>query len=242
MQIDILTIFPEMFAGPFGASIIKRAVAAGQVAIHLHDIRAFATGRHRSVDDIPYGGGAGMVMRPEPVVAALEAVPRSGTRAVRILLTPQGELLRQSIVQDLAGCDQLILLCGRYEGIDDRVRQGWIDREISIGDYVLSGGEPAAMVVVDAVTRLLPGVLGNAASTQEESHAGGVLEYPHFTRPPEFRGYTVPEVLQSGNHQAIARWRREQALQWTVRRRPDLLATADLTDAERQYLSTHTQE
>lgn len=242
MRIDILTIFPEMFAGPFGASIIKRAVAAGQVAIHLHDIRAFATDRHRSVDDLPYGGGAGMVMRPEPVVAALEAVPRSGTRSMRILLTPQGELLRQPIVQGLAGCDQLILLCGRYEGIDDRVRQGFIDREISIGDYVVSGGEPAAMVVVDAVTRLLPGVLGNAASTQEESHAGGVLEYPHFTRPSEFRGYTVPEVLLSGNHQAIARWRREQSLQWTVRRRPDLLATADLTDAERQYLSTHTQE
>lgn len=223
MQIDILTIFPEMFAGPFGSSIIKRAQAAGHLEVACHDIRDFADDKHRSVDDIPYGGGAGMVMRPEPLVAALESItPRSGSFA-RILLCAQGRPLAQTVARRLAAIDHVVLICGRYEGVDERFRQGWVDEEVSIGDYVVSGGEIPAMVVVDAVTRLLPGVLGNPDSLQEESHAQGLLEYPQYTRPAVFRGVSVPEVLMGGNHQAIAAWRREQSLRRTLQRRPELL-------------------
>lgn len=223
MQIDILTIFPEMFAGPFASSIIKRAQEAGHLEVACHDIRDFAVDKHRSVDDVPYGGGAGMVMRPEPLVAALESIaPRSESFA-RILMCAQGRPLSQSLARRLAALEHVVLICGRYEGVDERVRQGWVDEEISIGDYVLSGGEIPAMVVVDAVTRLLPGVLGNPDSLQEESHAQGLLEYPQYTRPAVFRGVAVPEVLMSGNHQAIAAWRREQSLRRTLQRRPELL-------------------
>ena len=223
MKFQILSLFPEFFEGPLQASILGRAADKELVDYELVDIRDFATDKHRTTDDQPYGGGAGMVMKPEPLVAALEQAKQVQPDAPRILMSPQGEPLRQPLVEELAECSGLILVCGRYEGVDERVRRDWIDREISVGDYVLSGGEPAALVVVDAVTRLIPGVLGNQASVDEESFADSMLEYPHYTRPREFRGRQVPEVLLSGNHQKIAQWRRQQALERTRERRPDLL-------------------
>lgn len=225
MRFDIVSIFPGMFESPLSDSIIKRARDAGAIEVHHHDIRDKTTDPHRTVDDAPYGGGAGMVMKPEPIVAAVEAVPREG-KSLRVYLTPQGEQLSQRVVKELKQYDQLVLICGRYEGVDERARTIIADREISIGDYVLSGGELAAMVVVDAVTRLLPGVLGNEDSIEEESFEQGTLEYPHYTRPDVFRGEAVPEVLKSGNHAEIARWRREQAVKRTAERRPDLLENA----------------
>lgn len=225
MRIDILTLFPGMFRGPFEESIIKRAVERGLLEIGIHNIRDFAPGRHRVADDYPYGGGAGMVMKPEPVFAAVEAVRRPDSRV--ILMTPQGRLFTQSIAQDLSRLDHLVLLCGHYEGVDERVRDHLVDDELSIGDYVLTGGELPAMVVVDAVARLVPGVLGAGESAVEESFAAGLLEYPHYTRPPDFRGWRVPQVLLSGNHARISRWRREQSLLRTLRRRPELLTPED---------------
>lgn len=222
MQIDILTIFPEMFAGVLGATILKRAQQAGALAVATHDIRAFATDKHHSVDDLPYGGGAGMVMKPEPLVAAIESIAPRAQPFARIALCAQGRVLTQAVVRELAAYQHLVLVCGRYEGIDERVYDGWIDQAISIGDFVVSGGEIPAMVVVDAVTRMLPGVLGNADSLCEESHTAGLLEYPQYTRPPIFRDREVPAILQSGNHQAIARWRQEQSVERTKIRRPDL--------------------
>ncbi len=205
MHFDIFTLFPGMFQGPFTESILKRAQERGLLSIALHNIRDVTTDRHHIVDDYPYGGGAGMVMKPEPIFAAIEAVYQSGPI---ILLTPQGRLFNQHIAMELAAEPRLTLLCGHYEGIDERVRQHLVTDEISIGDYVLTGGELAAMIVVDAVSRLLPGVLA-ADSTQEESHTSGLLEYPQYTRPPEFRGWRVPDVLLSGHHEQIARWRRK---------------------------------
>ena len=224
VRIDIVTIFPEMFAGPFDASIIRRARDAALVEIAIHDLRDWTTDRHRSVDDAPFGGGPGMVMRPEPWFGALESQREQSPPGRAILLTPQGRPLTQAIAAELAAESRLILMCGRYEGVDERVR-GLADDEISVGDYVLSGGEPAAIVLVDALVRLLPGALGSEDSTAEESFIGGLLEYPHYTRPAEFRGQAVPDVLLSGNHAEIARWRREQRLQRTRDRRPDLLPT-----------------
>jgi len=227
LRIDILTIFPEMFAGPFGASIIERAIASGALQVTCHDIRAFATDKHHKVDDIPYGGGAGMVMKPEPLVAAIESIVACAQPFRRVALCAQGRVLTQAVAQEFASTAQhLVLVCGRYEGIDERVHEGWIDDAISIGDYVLSGGEIPAMVLVDAIARLLPGVLGNPESLTEESHRAGLLEYPHYTRPEDFRGRRVPDILRSGNHQAIAQWRAEQALQRTLDRRPDLVDKA----------------
>lgn len=226
MRFDIVSIFPGMFESPLSDSIIKRAREMGAISVHHHDIREQTTDPHRTVDDSPYGGGAGMVMKPEPIVQAVEAVPREGN-CLRVYLTPQGEQLTQEVVKELKAYDQLVLICGRYEGVDERARKIIADREISIGDYVLSGGELAAMVVVDAVTRLLPGVLGNESSIQEESFEQGTLEYPQYTRPDVFRGEAVPEVLKGGNHAEIARWRREQALKRTAERRPDLLEKAE---------------
>lgn len=223
MRIDLLTIFPEMFSGPFDSSIIKRACDRGALEVACHDIRAFATDTHRKVDDVPYGGGPGMVMKPEPLVAAIEAITPLGASYRRVLLCAQGRTFSHRIAKEFAGVDHLLLVCGRYEGVDERVRDGWIDDEISIGDYILSGGECAAMVVVDTVTRLLPGVLGNAESLQEESFSRGLLEYPQYTRPEVFRDQIVPKVLTSGDHQAIAAWRREASLARTLQRRPDLL-------------------
>ena len=219
----VLTLFPEFFRGPLQTSMLGRAVDDGALEVDVTDIRDFATDRHRRTDAKPYGGGAGMVMKPEPLVGALEFARERRPDAPRILLTPQGEPFRQSVAEGLVGGEGAILVCGRYEGVDQRVRDGWIDREVSVGDFVLSGGEPAALIVIDAVMRLLPGVLGNERSLDEESFAGDTLEYPQYTRPREFRGRSVPEVLLSGDHARIAEWRREQARERTEERRPDLL-------------------
>ncbi len=215
MHIDIFTLFPGMFQGPLTESILKRAQERELLSIALHNIRDATTDKHHVVDDYPYGGGAGMVMKPDPVFAAVEAVYQSGPI---ILLAPQGRLFNQQTAQELSLHPRLTLLCGHYEGVDERVRQHLVTDEISIGDYVLTGGELAAMVVVDAVARLLPGVLAEA-STEEESHTSGLLEYPQYTRPPDFRGWQVPDILLSGHHEQVARWRRKEALRLTRERR-----------------------
>ena len=222
MKIDVLTLFPAMFAGPFDESIVARAVKAGIVEIGIHNLRDWTSDRHRTADDKPFGGGAGMVMKPEPLFKAIEAL-KAGPKSVVVLLTPQGEPLRQALVAELAAQPHLILVCGHYEGVDERVIEHAVDREISIGDYVLSGGELPAMVLVDAVVRLQPGALGSPESALDESHSTGLLEYPQYTRPAEFRGWRVPDVLISGHHGEVERWRRAQALERTKRRRPDLL-------------------
>jgi tRNA (guanine37-N1)-methyltransferase len=237
VQFDILTLFPDMFTGPFSESIIKRAREAGLIRIAIHNIRDYATGRHQVTDDTPYGGGGGMIMKPEPIFAATEAVLGDDPDVPRILLTPQGRILTQQVARTLSRQRRLLLICGRYEGVDERVHRYLATDEISIGDYVLSGGELPAMVLVDTITRLIPGVLGDPAATFEDSHAGGLLEYPHYTRPPVFRDQAVPDVLLSGHHAAIATWRREQALRRTLERRPDLLAHARLGAEELALLA-----
>ena len=219
LRIDVVTIFPELFPGPLGASIPGRALERGLATLRAHDLRQWGLGRHRSVDDYPYGGGAGMIMRVEPIAGALSAL--SGPQTTRILFDPGGIVFSQAVAHDLAAREHLLLICPRYEGVDARVR-GMVDMEISIGDYILSGGELPAMVVIDAVLRLLPGAI-DEASPLDESFADGLLEYPQYTRPPEFEGQTVPEILLSGDHGAVDRWRREQATERTRRRRPDLL-------------------
>jgi tRNA (guanine37-N1)-methyltransferase len=233
MHFDVLTLFPGMFAGAFDASIIKRAQEAGIASIHLHNIRDYTRNKHHVVDDTTYGGGDGMVMKPEPIFEAVEAVRQLDTRV--ILLTPQGRLFDQGAAQRLAQQSRLALICGRYEGVDERV-SSLADEELSIGDYVLSGGEPAAIVMVDAIVRLLPGAIGAEGGAAGDSHATGLLEYPQYTRPADFRDMHVPEVLLSGNHQEIERWRRQQALRRTLERRPDMLAIADLTEEDRRFL------
>ena len=242
MRFDILTLFPAMFQGPMTESILKRARERGLLSVHLHDIRDYATDKHRTVDDTPYGGGGGMVMRVGPLVAAIEDVRGEDADAPVILLTPQGRTFTQAVAQELAQHQRLILVCGRYEGVDERVRQLAITDEISVGDYVLTGGELAAMIIVDAVARLIPGVLGARWAAEEDSHAMGLLEYPHYTRPPEFRGLRVPDVLLSGDHGAVERWRREQAIRRTWRRRPDLLLSATLSEAEQWLLAALAEE
>ena len=242
MRIDILTLFPQMFESPFSVGIFKRAVDQGLVRLEVHNMRDYAHDKHLTVDDYPYGGGAGMVLKPEPIFEAVEAVKSnialkqevSGVSV--ILLSPRGRLFSQQIAQELSKYSNIILICGRYEGVDERVCEYLVTDEISIGDYVLSGGELAAMVVVDAVVRLFPGVVGSEDSLMDESHTSGLLEYPQYTRPAEFRGWSVPEVLLSGNHAQIAKWRREQALVRTSKRRPDLLERASLSSEERQWL------
>jgi tRNA (guanine37-N1)-methyltransferase len=234
MHIHVLTLFPEMFGSPLSVGILHRARERGLLTVSLHQLRDYASGRHLQVDDTPYGGGQGMVLKPEPLVAAIEHVAAMG-RPRRILLTPQGVPFTQARAEALAAEPALLLVCGRYEGVDERVRDV-VDEELTIGDYVLSGGEPAALVVLDAVARLVPGVLGNEASPQDESYSTGLLEYPQYTRPPEFRGARIPDVLLSGDHAAIARWRREESLRRTFERRSDLLAYAPLDDADRAFL------
>jgi tRNA (guanine37-N1)-methyltransferase len=235
LRIDILTLFPEMFTGPFGASIIKRAIDRRLVNMNIHNFRDCAYDSHHTVDDYAYGGGAGMVLKPEPVFEAVESLDKEASGSLSIiLLTPQGRPFSQCVAQELSGYNQLILICGRYEGIDERVREHLATDEISIGDYVLSGGELAAMVVVEAVVRLIPGVLGSEASLMNDSHVNGLLEYPQYTRPATYRGWSVPEVLLSGNHAQIAKWRREQAIQRTRERRPELLERAPLKTADKQ--------
>ena len=220
MRIDVVTLFPELFEVPLKTSLLGKAVEGGLLEVEAHDLRRWGLGRHRSVDDQPYGGGAGMVMRPEPLFDAVDHLRSDAARV--ILLSPRGRVLTQRKVEELAQVEHTILLCGRYEGVDERVATGLADEELSIGDYVLAGGEVAALVVIEAVSRLVPGVLGNARSLASESHTSGALEYPQFTRPPEFRGMRVPDILLSGDHGAVERWRREQSEELTRARRPDL--------------------
>jgi tRNA (guanine37-N1)-methyltransferase len=267
MKFEIVTIFPDFFRGPLDFGIVRRArhETSGLIKISVHDLRSFTRDKHRTVDDRPFGGGEGMVLKPEPLfecVESLGAAPRSErvTRAAAktakesvILLSPQGEMFTQAVAQELAQLERIVLICGRYEGVDERVSEGLADREISIGDYVLSGGELGAAVIVDAVTRLLPGALGNEASAQQESFtaaqkighdgpdstcaSGGLLDYPHYTRPAEFRGMAAPEVLIGGNHEQIRKWRRRKALEKTLRNRPDLLARETLSEEDRKLLA-----
>jgi len=259
MKIDIVTIFPEFFRGLLDHGIIRRARETGLAAIEVHDLRAFAHDRHKTVDDRPFGGGEGMVLKPEPIFECIEALQvaareeRSAAESV-ILLSAQGKRFDQSVANELAGLERIVLICGRYEGVDERVGQYLADRELSIGDYVLSGGELGAAVIVDCITRLIPGAVGNQASTQQESFttfspahtgdgpsstctSGGLLDYPHYTRPADFRGMGVPEVLASGNHDEIRRWRRRTALEKTLRNRPDLLHEAALSDEDKKLLA-----
>jgi tRNA (guanine37-N1)-methyltransferase len=268
MRFDIITIFPDFFTSIFGHGVARRAIANGLVEVACHDLRNFTHDRHRTVDDRPFGGGEGMVLKPEPITEAIEALgiapktERDQRKESVILLSAQGAPFTQAVARELAGLDRIVFLCGRYEGVDERVNQLHCDRELSIGDYVLSGGELAAAVISDATMRLLPGVLGNEASSAFESFgpshselhahfspedgapplsthgAGGLLDYPHYTRPAEFRGLAIPDVLAGGNHEQIRKWRRERALEKTLRNRPDLLENADLTAEDRKFLAT----
>lgn len=246
MHFDILTLFPGIFEGVFSESIVKRVCEAGLVSIAIHNIRDYATDKHHITDEPPYGGGGGMIMKPEPIFRAVEAIlgleEGQKPEVPVVLLSPQGRLFIQSVARELSRHPHLVLICGHYEGVDERVRQFLATDEISIGDYVLTGGEIPAMVIVDAVTRLVPGVLGDPGATFEDSHAESILEYPHYTRPSVFRGHPVPEVLLSGNHAEIVRWRRQEALRRTFERRPDLLAKAQLSPADREFLRYLAQE
>ena len=261
MKINLITIFPDFFRGPLDYGIVRRAREAGLAEIAVHDLRAFAHDRHRTVDDRPFGGGEGMVLKPEPLfecVEALQVTPREmrvagGCRESVVLLSAQGRRFDQRVAHELTALERMVLICGRYEGVDERVAEHLADRELSIGDYVLSGGELAAAVIVDAITRLIPGAVGNEASTRQESFtvglsangngpdstcaSGGLLDYPHYTRPAEFRGLQVPEVLSSGNHEEIRRWRRQKALEKTLRNRPDLLDQVGLNEEDRKLLA-----
>jgi tRNA (guanine37-N1)-methyltransferase len=262
MKADIVTIFPDFFRGPLDHGITRRACEMGLAKFEVHDLRQFTHDRHRTVDDRPFGGGEGMVLKPEPIFECLESLqvtPRDERVAARVkesvvILSAQGQKFTQAIASELAGLDRIVLLCGRYEGVDERVVDFLADRELSIGDYVLSGGELAAAVVIEAVTRLLPGAVGNEASTRQESFtahvetervngadstcgSGGLLDYPHYTRPADFRGMTVPEALLNGNHEEIRRWRREQALKKTLRNRPDLIDGVELTEEDTKILA-----
>jgi len=239
MKIDVLTTFPEVFAPILGASILKRAQGSGILAPAVHDLRRWTADRHGTTDDTPYGGGAGMVMKPEPFFAAVEELrcpAQSGCAEEIVLLTPQGQPFTQDIARDLSTKDHLILLCGHYEGVDERVREHLATRRVSIGDYVLTGGELPAMILIDAVTRLLPGALGAEEAAESDSFADGLLEYPHYTRPADFRGWTVPGILLSGHHDQIRRWRRKESLRRTRALRPDLFDKLDLTDEDRELL------
>ncbi len=239
MRFDVLTIFPEMFTSFLNTSIIRRAREQGQINVNVTDIRAYSRDKHRRVDDYPFGGGPGMVMQAEPIFLTLEAlVGKEGLSGLPvILLSPQGEIFNQDLASQLAEKERMVFICGRYEGIDERVRQVLVTREISVGDYILTGGELPAMVVIDAVTRLLPEVIGAAEGIKEDSFAMGTLEYPQYTRPRSFRGLKVPEVLLSGNHERIRLWRRQQALKRTWQRRPDLLSKLKLSPEEQLFLA-----
>lgn len=238
MLFDVFTLFPEVFIPYLETSILQRARSRGLVDVQLHNIRDWTTDRHHICDDMPYGGGGGMVMKPEPVFMAVESVLGTPPACPLILLDPQGRVFTQEIARELTQFSHLGLLCGHYEGIDERIRQHLVTDEISIGDYVLSGGELPALVLIDAITRLIPGALGDPQGAWDDSHATGLLEYPHYTRPPEFRGLRVPDVLLSGDHARIAKWRRQQALLRTRQRRPDLLMKADLSDSDRAFLTS----
>lgn len=241
MKIDILTLFPELFASPFAESILGKAQERGLLSIESHNLRNWAQGKHKITDDTPYGGGDGMVFKPEPIARALQDLRTQRPKARVVLMTPQGRTFSQQDAQRLS-CEQgLILVCGRYEGVDERIRS-LVDEELSIGDFILTGGEPAAMVVVDAVARLIPGVLGSSGSAAGDSFSDGLLEYPQYTRPAEFEGQAVPDVLLSGNHAAIADWRRREQLRRTLERRPDLLDGAALSDDDRMFVDSLIRE
>jgi len=237
MRFDVLTLFPELFSSFLKETILGRAVKAGLVDIRLVNIRSFARGRHLVTDDRPFGGGEGMVMKPGPVLRALESIDRTKDRSLVLLLTPQGRTFDQPLAWELSRMEQIILICGRYEGVDERIRTSSVDLELSIGDYVLSGGEMAAMVVMDAVSRLVPGVLGGERSAQEDSFEEGLLEYPQYTRPRVFKNKEVPAVLLSGDHEKIRVWRRTESLKRTLERRPDLLEKANLTEEDKRILA-----
>jgi len=236
IRFDVLSIFPEMLISPLSFSLLKKAQEKGLVNINLHDIRNWAEDKHKMTDDAPYGGGCGMVMKVEPVEKALAAVKISPENSLVVLMTPQGETFNQTIAAELAGKKQVIIICGRYEGFDERIREHLADREISIGDYILTGGELSALVLIDAVSRLIPGVLGNEESIVRESFSSGLLEYPQYTRPAEYKGWKVPDVLVSGNHAEIELWRKNESIQRTYKRRPDLLAKINLSPQEKKNL------
>jgi tRNA (guanine37-N1)-methyltransferase len=266
MKFEVVTIFPDFFRGPLDYGIVRRAREAGLIEVSLHDLRDFTTDRHRTVDDRPFGGGEGMVLKPEPLfkcvesmgIAPVEQRRRGTAKQTVILLSPQGQMFTQGLAQDLAALDRAVIVCGRYEGVDERVADALADREISVGDYVLSGGELGAAIIIDAVTRLLPGALGNEASARQESFtagtkigfegpdstcgSGGLLDYPHYTRPAEFRGMAVPEVLIGGNHEQIRKWRRRKALEKTLRNRPDLLSREGLSEADAKLVEELKQQ
>ncbi|GAB1469278.1 tRNA (guanosine(37)-N1)-methyltransferase TrmD [Chloroflexota bacterium] len=245
MQFEVFTLLPEVFPSYLDTSILKRARERELISVHIHNIRDYTHDKHHTTDDTPYGGGGGMVMKPDPVFEAIESVlgldplqtpPKPEDAIPIILLTPQGRVFNQSIAKQLSQHKKIALLCGRYEGIDERIRENLVTDEISIGDYVLTGGEIPALILIDAVSRLLPDVLGDPTGAEDDSHAMGLLEYPHYTRPPEFRGGKVPEVLLSGDHKKIDVWRREQALERTFRKRPDMLEKADLTKEDLKFI------
>lgn len=252
MQFDIFTILPEIFPPYLESSILQRARQRGLIDVRVHNIRDYTHDKHHTTDDTPYGGGGGMVMKPEPIFEAVESVLGFATRSDLsssqpvadalpdipiILLTPQGRVFNQRLAEELSRHERIALLCGRYEGVDERIREHLVTDEISIGDYVLTGGELPALLIIDTISRLIPGVLGDPEGAQDDSHSMGLLEYPHYTRPPEFRGWSVPEVLLSGDHGKIERWRREQALLRTLNKRPDMLEKADLSEADKKYLN-----
>ena len=241
MQFEVFTLLPEVFPPYLDSSILQRARLRGLIDVRFHNIRDYTHDKHHITDDTPYGGGGGMVMKPDPIFEAVESVlgplQDSLPRVPVILLTPQGRVFTQRVAEELSGYERIALLCGRYEGVDERIREHLVSDEISIGDYVLTGGELPALMVIDAVSRLLPGVLGDPDGAQDDSHSTGLLEYPHYTRPPIFRGWGVPEVLLSGDHAKIEKWRREQALSRTLKRRPDMLEKAELNEADKKYLS-----
>jgi len=236
MRFDVFTLFPGLVQPYLQESILQRAAASGLIEVNVHDIRAWTSDKHHVTDEPPYGGGGGMVMKPEPVFASVEGVLGAPPPCPVIMMTPQGRVFTQQVAQELAAHDHIALLCGRYEGIDERVREHLVTDELSIGDYVLTGGELPALIVIDALSRLIPGVLGDPDGAADDSHATGLLEYPHYTRPYSFRGWEVPDVLISGNHALIERWRREQSLLRTRSRRPDLLEKAALSVADRKFL------
>ncbi len=238
MRFDVFTLFPEMLQAYLSESILNRAQHLKLIDVQLHQIREWAKDKHKVTDDTPFGGGGGMIMKAEPIFAAVEEVLTENPACPVILLTPQGRRFDQKVARELAELEHIALLCGRYEGVDERVRLHLATDEISIGDYILTGGEIAAMAVIDAVTRLLPGVLGDPAGASKDSYSAGLLEHPHYTRPAEFRGWEVPEILRSGDHAAIARWRREEELKRTLERRPDLLEQAELSEEDRRFIDS----
>ena len=244
MQFDVFTILPEVFPTYLDTSILKRARERGLIDVRVHNIRNYAHDRHHTTDDTPYGGGGGMVMKPEPIFEAVESVLGIASQPLRsqpitvpvILLTPQGRVFTQRVAEELSQHEHLALLCGRYEGIDERIREHLVTDEISVGDYVLTGGELPAMILIDAVSRLIPGVLGDPTGAADDSHSMGLLEYPHYTKPPEFRGWKVPDILLSGDHGKIEKWRREQALTRTFHKRPDMIEKAELSKHDLEFV------